>query len=61
MTSDEAGTGGASGDEMGEARSRDSRGGGVDPYSGHNYGGSSPDWVDAEPDDDEDAWQLTGR
>ncbi len=34
---------------------------GLDPYSGHNFGGSSPDWVDEEPEDNEDAWQLTGR
>ncbi|MDK8300450.1 MAG: DNA translocase FtsK, partial [Actinomycetaceae bacterium UMB1218B] len=32
-----------------------------DPYSGHDYGGNAPQWVDEEPDDDEDAWQLTGR
>ncbi len=51
----------ASGYELGTARAGDSRGSGVDPYSGHNFGGSSPDWVDEEPEDDEDAWQLTGR
>ena len=51
----------ASGYEMGTASASDSRGSGVDPYSGHNFGGSSPDWVDEEPEDNEDAWQLTGR
>ena len=51
----------ASGYEMGTASVGDSRGSGVDPYSGHNFGGSSPDWVDEEPEDNEDAWQLTGR
>lgn len=51
----------ASGYEMGTASACDSRGSGVDPYSGHNFGGSSPDWVDEEPEDNEDAWQLTGR
>ena len=51
----------ASGYEMGTAGASDSRGSGVDPYSGHNFGGSSPDWVDEEPEDNEDAWQLTGR
>ena len=51
----------ASGYEMGTALPGDSRGSGVDPYSGHNFGGSSPDWVDEEPEDNEDAWQLTGR
>ena len=51
----------ASGYEMGTAGAGDSRGSGVDPYSGHNFGGSSPDWVDEEPEDYEDAWQLTGR
>ena len=51
----------ASGYEMGTAPTGDSRGSGVDPYSGHNFGGSSPDWVDEEPEDNEDAWQLTGR
>ncbi len=54
-------TGYASGYEMGTASAGDSRGSGVDPYSGHNFGGSSPDWVDEEPEDNEDAWQLTGR
>ena len=54
-------TGYASGYEMGTAGAGDSRGSGVDPYSGHNFGGSSPDWVDEEPEDNEDAWQLTGR
>lgn len=51
----------ASGYEMGTAGAGDSRGSGVDPYSGHNFGGSSPEWVDEEPEDNEDAWQLTGR
>ena len=51
----------ASGYEMGTALPSDSRGSRVDPYSGHNFGGSSPDWVDEEPEDNEDAWQLTGR
>nr|WP_303768798.1 DNA translocase FtsK [Schaalia odontolytica] len=51
----------ASGYEMGTASAGDSRGSGVDPYSGHNFGGPSPDWVDEEPEDNEDAWQLTGR
>ena len=51
----------ASGYEMGTAPAGDSRASGVDPYSGHNFGGSSPDWVDEEPEDNEDAWQLTGR
>lgn len=51
----------ASGYEMGTAGAGDSRGSGGDPYSGHNFGGSSPDWVDEEPEDNEDAWQLTGR
>ena len=51
----------ASGYEMGTAGAGDSRGSGVDPYSGYNFGGSSPDWVDEEPEDNEDAWQLTGR
>ncbi len=54
-------TGYASGYEMGTAGAGDSRASGVDPYSGHNFGGSSPDWVDEEPEDNEDAWQLTGR
>ena len=54
-------TGYASGYEMGTASTGDSRASGVDPYSGHNFGGSSPDWVDEEPEDNEDAWQLTGR
>ena len=51
----------ASGYEMGTAGAGDSRASGVDPYSGHNFGGTSPDWVDEEPEDNEDAWQLTGR
>lgn len=51
----------ASGYEMGAAGAGDSRASGVDPYSGHNFGGTSPDWVDEEPEDNEDAWQLTGR
>ena len=51
----------ATGYEMATAGAGDSRGSGVDPYSGHNFGGSSPDWVDEEPEDNEDAWQLTGR
>lgn len=51
----------ASGYEMGTAGAGDSRSSGVDPYSGYNFGGSSPDWVDEEPEDNEDAWQLTGR
>ena len=59
--SSQVGTGYASGYEMGTASAGDSRGSGVDPYSGHNFGGSSPDWVDEEPEDNEDAWQLTGR
>ena len=50
-----------SGYESGTGRTGDSRESKVDPYSGHNFGGSSPDWVDEEPDEDEDAWQLTGR
>ena len=54
-------TGYVSGYEMGTAGAGDSRASGVDPYSGHNFGGSSPDWVDEEPEDNEDAWQLTGR
>lgn len=32
-----------------------------DPYAGHNFGGNPPQWVDEEPEEDEDAWQLTGR
>lgn len=32
----------------------------ADPYAGHNFGGRV-DWEDEEPDDNEDAWQLTGR
>lgn len=51
----------ALGHDMGTAGAGDSHGSGVDPYSGHNFGGSSPDWVDEEPEDNEDAWQLTGR
>ena len=51
----------ASGYESGTGHAGDSREAGVDPYSGHNFGGSSPDWVDEEPEEDEDAWQLTGR
>ena len=51
----------SSGYESGTGHAGDSRAGGLDPYSGHNFGGSSPEWVDEEPDDDEDAWQLTGR
>ena len=31
-----------------------------DPYTGHDFGGRT-DWVDEEPEDNEDAWQLTGR
>ena len=31
-----------------------------DPYLGHDFGGRT-DWVDEEPEDNEDAWQLTGR
>ena len=50
-----------SGYESGAGRTGDSRESKVDPYSGHNFGGSSPEWVDEEPDEDEDAWQLTGR
>jgi len=50
-----------SGYESGTGHAGDSREAGVDPYSGHNFGGSSPDWVDEEPEEDEDAWQLTGR
>ena len=49
------------GHDAGASEPGDSRTGGVDPYAGHNFGGSSPTWVDEEPDDDEDAWQLTGR
>ena len=49
------------GHDAGASEPGDSRTGGLDPYSGHNFGGSSPTWVDEEPDDDEDAWQLTGR
>ena len=51
----------ASGYEMGTAGAGDSRGSGADPYPGYNFGGSSPDWGDEEPEDNEDAWQLTGR
>jgi len=51
----------SSGYESGTGHAGDSRAGGLDPYSGHDFGGSSPDWVDEEPDNDEDAWQLTGR
>ena len=51
----------SSGYESGTGRARDSRNSGVDPYSGHDFGGSAPGWVDEEPDEDEDAWQLTGR
>ena len=32
-----------------------------DPYAGHDFGGNPPQWVDEEPEEDEDAWQLTGR
>ncbi|QWW18965.1 DNA translocase FtsK [Schaalia sp. 19OD2882] len=32
-----------------------------DPYAGHDFGGAHPHWVDEEPDEGEDAWQLTGR
>ncbi len=32
-----------------------------DPYAGHNFGGAPPQWTDEEPEEDEDAWQLTGR
>ena len=31
-----------------------------DPYTGHDFGGRT-DWIDEEPEDNEDAWQLTGR
>lgn len=31
-----------------------------DPYSGHDFGGRT-DWIDEEPEENEDAWQLTGR
>ena len=57
----EPGGEGASGNEMETVSVGDSRVSGVDPYSGHSFGGASPDWVDEEPDDNEDAWQLTGR
>ncbi len=33
----------------------------ADPYAGHDFGGFAPQWVDEEPEEDEDAWQLTGR
>lgn len=42
------------------ARTGEGSGGAVDDYAGHDFGGSV-DWVDEEPDQDEDAWQLTGR
>lgn len=32
----------------------------ADPYAGHDFGGRV-DWEDEEPDENEDAWQLTGR
>lgn len=32
----------------------------ADPYGGHDFGGRV-DWVDDEPEENEDAWQLTGR
>lgn len=32
-----------------------------DPYAGHDFSGRSAQWVDEEPEEDEDAWQLTGR
>lgn len=32
----------------------------ADPYAGYNFGGRV-DWEDEEPDENEDAWQLTGR
>lgn len=32
-----------------------------DPYAGHDFGGNVPDWIDEDPEGDEDAWQLTGR
>ena len=31
-----------------------------DLYSGHDFGGRT-DWVDVETEENEDAWQLTGR
>ena len=61
QASAEGGPAPASGYESGTGHAGDSREAGVDPYSGHNFGGSSPDWVDEEPEEDEDAWQLTGR
>ncbi|WP_428638804.1 DNA translocase FtsK 4TM domain-containing protein [Schaalia sp.] len=39
----------------------DARGRAEDPYAGHDFGGAPPQWVDEEPEEDEDAWQLTGR
>lgn len=35
--------------------------GSEDPYAGHDFGGAAPQWVDEDPEEDEDAWQLTGR
>ena len=32
-----------------------------DPYAGHDFGGRGPSFEDEEPEEDEDAWQLTGR
>ena len=61
QASAEGGPAPTSGYESGTGHAGDSREAGVDPYSGHNFGGSSPDWVDEEPEEDEDAWQLTGR
>lgn len=54
-TGDPLGPGGPGG-----GRSGDGSGGVADDYAGHDFGGSV-DWVDEEPGEDEDAWQLTGR
>ena len=61
---DEGGAAGR-GEAPGGAAAPSSQGGTqgeADPYAGHDFGGRGDNWVDDEGgDEDEDAWQLTGR